>query len=100
MASAAVAARAARKTRNDAAPGFTRDDSADKPARGPHLPTDALVGIGNFLGRNSSLVNNIAEQTLQVARQHLAATLSVRDAVNNLSRLNSTAAGTLGIPGT
>jgi predicted RecA/RadA family phage recombinase len=96
-------ARAARKAREQAGPGFEPLDAADKKtaaARGPQLSTDALVGIGNFLGRNTSLVNNVAEQTLQVARQQLTATLSVRTAIDNLARLNSTSSGTLGIPGT
>jgi hypothetical protein len=46
------------------------------------LPTDALVAVGNFLGRNPALVNSIANQQLQVTQQQLdvlkqiAATLS------------------------
>lgn len=39
--------------------------------RAGSLLTDPLIGVGNFLGRNPALVNNIAEEQLQVARSQL-----------------------------
>jgi len=38
---------------------------------GEKLVTDSLVGVGNFLGRNPALVNSVANQQLQVARNQL-----------------------------
>lgn len=35
------------------------------------LSTDAMVGVGNFLGRNPALINNIAFDQLEVARRQL-----------------------------
>lgn len=66
-----------REERGD--PGFTSQTSSgvgsgkesSRQMRGPGLQTDSLVGIGNFLGRNPSLVNNIANQQLDVARKQL-----------------------------
>lgn len=58
-----------RKRHEQGPPGFEPLDL--KETKHAALPTDALVGIGNFLGRNPALVNNIAGQQLQVARQHL-----------------------------
>jgi hypothetical protein len=80
-------ARAERKRREKSAPGFgpLPDDepsSPVQPARRDGPPTDALVSVGNFLGRNPALVNSISEQLIQVARSQLdvlkqiAATLS------------------------
>jgi hypothetical protein len=65
-------ARELRKRRELSPPGFEPLDlEREKTVKRAALPTDALVGIGNFLGRNPALVNNIAGQQLQVARQHL-----------------------------
>ena len=45
---------------------------AKKAARVRLSQPDELIRVGNFLGRNPSLVGNVAEQQLQVARQALA----------------------------
>jgi hypothetical protein len=83
---AEVKALALRKKREGSAPGFEPLDLEEKKARGPALPTDALVGIGNFLGRNPSLVNNIASQQLQVARQHLEVGKQILTAIKAVSK--------------
>lgn len=68
--------------------------------RGVSPTTDALVGIGNFLGRSTALVNNVAAQQLEVARRQLTATYSVRDSIVALGAKLTTQnnGGTLGIP--
>ena len=49
------------------------------------LYTDALVGVGNFLGANRGLVTNIAEQQLVVARQHLSVSKQIEQHTKKLS---------------
>ncbi|MDD5351530.1 MAG: hypothetical protein PHQ12_15060 [Chthoniobacteraceae bacterium] len=100
LAAAQDAARAERKNREKGPPGFDRlPVKEDKPGR-HDIPTDALVGIGNFLGRNGSLVNSVADQTLQVSRLHLAATIAMKQELIRLAlKLAPGTGGTLGIPG-
>lgn len=43
-----------------------------KSRAGVGLVTDALVGVGNFLGRNPALIQDIAVQQLNIARMQLA----------------------------
>lgn len=67
--------REARAARENAAPDvrpLIERGNAEKKTRGPGLVTDSLVGVGNFLGRNPQLVNTLANQHLQVSRDHLA----------------------------
>lgn len=67
--------REARAARENAAPDvrpLIERGSSEKKTRGPGLVTDSLVGVGNFLGRNPQLVNTVANQHLQVSRDHLA----------------------------
>lgn len=68
------AERAARRNRENRGPNFERKDDSEKPEKEKRLPaltTDSLVGVSNFLGRNPSLVNTIANQQLTVAREQL-----------------------------
>lgn len=68
-------ARQFRRNREQSGPGFEpldlTPDKAAKKARGPGLSTDALVGVGNFLGRNPAMVNGVANQQLRVAQDQL-----------------------------
>lgn len=83
MQSARAQARQARRRREQAPPGFERLDLDRRQPR-VRLPTDALVGVGNFLGRNQALVNNIAGQQLQVARQHLDIATKTMDLIKKI----------------
>lgn len=75
------AARGARRLRENSLPSFA--ELGAKITHGPAAriiqerlkpkPTDSLVGVGNFLGRNPQLVNVVANQQLLVARQSLTA---------------------------
>jgi len=94
-------ARLARKRRAEAAPGFLPPEEKEKAGRPRSIATDALVGIGNFLGRNTSLVNNVADQQLQIARLQLTAQNGTNTRIDRLITLNSSSSGgTLGIPST
>jgi hypothetical protein len=96
----AVAARqAAREAAAAAPPNFEPRDppTLDRPApgRSPRLVTDSLVGVGNFFGRNPALVNTIANQQLQVARDHVRISQAtfqlLRDRLNDRPALAETA---------
>lgn len=96
-----------RRRRESAPPGFEPLEIQAKEAGGssralrtPQVASDALVGIGNFLGRNTALVNNVAAQHLEVSRRQLTATYSVRDSVVALGvkLAAQTSGATLGIP--
>lgn len=61
--------RAAREAMRNAPPTLNVEP---RRAIAPRAPaSDALISIGNFLGRNPALVNSIANLQLQVSRQHL-----------------------------
>jgi len=81
----------ARRRREQGPPGFEPPGlERDRQPR-IHLPTDALVGIGNFLGRNPALVNNIAGQQLQVARQHLEVAKKTNEILQKIGVVKGTA---------
>lgn len=92
-------ARELRRRRENSTPGFEPLElDADKsPARRSAPASDSLVGIGNFLGRNPSLVNSVANQQLQVARTHLGVAQQTLTAIQNL-KLRETSPGIL-VPG-
>lgn len=61
----------------------------------PALITDALVGVGNFLGRNPALVNDINAQQLHIARQQLDIQ---KQMLAQMRAANSPSAMTLEVP--
>jgi hypothetical protein len=80
------AERDARRKRETSAPDFDPLDlTKDKKAKTTktNLPTDSLVGIGNFLGRSPSVVNTVANQQLQVAQQQLGFLKQIVDALKS-----------------
>lgn len=85
-------ARELRKRREQSGPGFEPLDTNLPPIAtraGPEGPrrtitTDSLVGVGNFLGRNPSLVNNISNQQLAVARSQLSISQQTLNAIQEM----------------
>jgi hypothetical protein len=73
---ARIKARELRKKREQSAPDFQPledlgPEKAGKPRPLAGPASDALVSVGNFLGRNTDLINDVAAQQLQIAKQQL-----------------------------
>jgi hypothetical protein len=65
--------------RNPLFPTFDEDSPNTTRSRGPNIPTDSLVRVGNFLGSAPNAINRIQQRQLEYARQTAANTQRIAD---------------------
>lgn len=97
---AAAADRIRNPPKPEIAPSLETKAKANKIAHGSMPDSDALLAVGNFLGSGRGLVNSIAEQHLQIARQQLDAQNTTNDKLDEMTMAieSMTSSGDLDIP--